>query len=151
MINDNGILKIKKWTKAYSFDEILKAMDAAAEQYLVFEDGEATSESWEKAFNKIPSIIKVSQDSKTNPDLKDFFYIRGILRNRLHYYDPHLTLEWLKAARSWGASIDELKSIAAKTRNWTTFSDDIDELIAFYKKQGEPFDNSPEDIDDMPF
>lgn len=147
-INENGMLKIKKWAKAYPFDEILKAMDSSAEQYLVFDDDTVTGESWEIAFNKILAILKVNQDSKTNPDLKDFFYIRGILRNRLHYYDPKLTLEWLEAARSWGASIDELKKIASKTKNWTTFSDDIDELIERYKKEQEQ-NNYP--VDDLPF
>jgi len=148
-INENGMLKIKKWAKAYSFDEILKAMDSAAEQYLVFEDGSVTDESWGIAFNKTLAIIKVNRDVIDKPDLKDFFYIRAILKNRLSYYDPQVTMEWLEAARSWGATIDELKKIASKTKNWTSFSSDIDELIERYKKKDEEY-NATED-DDLPF
>jgi hypothetical protein len=142
-INENGMLKIKKLAKQYAYDEILRAMDTASEQYLVFQDDVVTGESWEIAFNKIPAIIKVNRDTKENPDLKDFFYIRGIIRNRLNYYDPRLTLEWLEAARSWGASIDELKRIASTTRNWTSFSSDIDEIIEKYKNADKE--------DDLPF
>jgi hypothetical protein len=91
-INENGMLKIKKWAKAFPFDEILKAMDTAAEQYLVFDDDVVTDESWRTAFNKVPAIVKVNQDAKLKPDLKNFFYIRAIIRNRLSYYDQQLTL-----------------------------------------------------------
>jgi len=133
-INENGMLKIRKWAKEYSFDEILKAMDASAEQYLVFKDGVVTDESWGIAFSKILAILKVNKDTIEKPYLKDFFYIRAIIRNRLNYYDPRLTLEWLEAARSWGATIEELKRIASSTKNWTTFSTDIDDLIDKYKK-----------------
>lgn len=147
-INENGMLKVRKWAKTYPFDEILRAMDSAAEQYLVFENDVVTGESWEIAFNKIQSIIKVSRDIKENPDLKDFFYIRAIIRNRLNYYDPRQTLDWLKAARSWGATMDELKAIASKTKNWTTFSNDIDDIIERYKNAV----NEPDEpVDDLPF
>jgi len=145
-LNENGMLKIKKWAKAYSFDEILKAMDSAAEQYLVYDENGITSESHEKAFGKIISIIKVNRDSKEDPDLKDFFYIRAIIRNRLQNYDPDLTMDWLRAARSWGASITELKKIASRTRDWNSFHDNIVEIIEKYKRQPES-----EEIDDLPF
>ena len=147
LINENGMVRIKKWAKTYPFDEILKAMDIAAEQYLVFDDAVVTGDSWEVAFNKIPGILKVNKDTKENPDLKDFLYIRGIIRNRFNYYDAKLTLEWLEAARSWGATIDELKKIACKTENWTTFSKDIDDLIERYKIE----DAESATVDDLPF
>lgn len=145
-INENGMLTLKKMTKEFSFDEILKAMDSSAEQYLVFKDGIVTDESWGIAFNKITSILKVNRDSKDKPDLKDFFYIRAIIRNRLNYYDPRLTLEWLEAARSWGATIEELKRIASTTKNWNTFSTDIDDLIEKYKRN-----EIENDTDETPF
>ena len=78
-------------------------MDVAAEQYLGFQDdGSVTSESWEKAFGKIPGICRVERASKDDPDLKDIYYIRGIVRNRLdgRYFDNAKALEWLRAARS---------------------------------------------------
>ncbi len=110
IVNDNSQQNIKKWLRKFSLDEIMSAMDIAAESYLKFNDnGSVTSESWEEAFAKIPGICRVEQDSKENPDLKDIYYIRGIARNRCGYFDNHKALDWLKAARSWDIEIDELK------------------------------------------
>jgi uncharacterized protein (UPF0305 family) len=134
-INENGVSKIKKLIKKFDFDEILRAMDVAATQYLEWDGEVVSSESWELAFSKIGAIISVERKSEENPDLKDFYYIRGILKNRLNYYNPKLTIEWLEAARSWGAKIEELKEIAGTTKNWTTFSTDIDNIIDRYKKE----------------
>lgn len=141
-INNNGIRSIKNLIKKFDFNEILKAMDTAASQYLEWDGEYVTSESWELAFSKIGAIISIERRSEENPDLKDFFYIRGILKNRLNYYDPNLTIDWLKAARSWGATIDELKEIACTTKNWTTFSSDIDNIIEKYKIETEVNDES---------
>jgi hypothetical protein len=139
IINNNGIGKIAKLLKKFDFDEILKAMDAAATQYLEWNGDVVTLESWELAFSKIGAIISIERLSKENPDLKDFYYIRGIIRNRLNYYNPQLTMDWLEAARSWGATIEELKKIACTTKNWTTFSDDIDEIIKTYKSRQQDY------------
>lgn len=134
-INENGVGTLKKWLKKFDCDEILKAMDNAATQYLEWDGDVVTSESWEIAYSKIGAIISVERQTKENPDLKEFYYIRGILKNRLHYYNPKLTLEWLEAAKSWGATIPELKQIACTTKNWTSFSNDIDDIITRYKQQ----------------
>lgn len=131
--NKTGLSNLKKLIKKFSFEELLKAMDIAANQYLEWDDKVVTSESWEIAFSKIGAIITIERQSEENPDLKDFYYIRGILRNRISYHDPQKTLLWLEAARSWGATIDELKVIACTTKNWTTFSRDIDSIIERYK------------------
>jgi len=147
-LSENGEQSLKKLAKAYPVHEVLKAMDIAAEQYLSYEEGKITKESCETAYKKIPAIAKVSRDSIDNPDLKDFLYIRAIIRNRLHYYDPQKTLDWLKSARSWGVTIDELKRIASTTRNWTSFSDDIDEIIERYKDADK---ERSEPVDDLPF
>ncbi|WP_417913879.1 HNH endonuclease [Candidatus Electronema sp. JM] len=135
IVNDNGQQNIKKWLRKFSLDEIMSAMDIAAESYLKFNDnGSVTSESWEEAFAKIPGICRVEQDSKENPDLKDIYYIRGIARNRCGYFDNHKALDWLKAARSWDIEIDELKQIACDCRNWSDFLGKISEAIEYQKK-----------------
>lgn len=133
-VNAKGRSKLAKWLKSYKLEEILSAMDCAAAQYLEFgDDGEmVTNESWAVAWGKIPAIIVIARREKENPEIKEIYYIRGILRNRLSYFDPYKALEWLEIAREWGATLQELKSIALQTRNWTTFSEDIDVLIEKY-------------------
>jgi hypothetical protein len=129
-INDNGKKNIKKWLRTFSLEEITKAMDVAAEQYLEFESSDlVTSDSWGIAFDKISGICRVTRQSKDDPDIRELYYIRGILRKRLSYFDDPQGLQFLKNARSWGVSLEELRSIAYGTRSWTSFRCDIEDAI----------------------
>lgn len=136
-INKNGISKIRKWLNKFEFNEILKAMDISATHYLEWDGEIVTDESWEEAFYKVGAILVVNSQSKVDASLKDLYYIRGILRKRLYYHHPHHTIKWLEAAMSWGATVDELKEIALTTKNWTAFSQDIDDIIKRCKKNEE--------------
>jgi DNA-binding transcriptional MerR regulator len=133
VVNDTGKRKLSKWIRKFSLKEIIHAMDIAAEQYLIFdaeEEESVTSESWEKAFSKIPGICRVERESKDNPEIKDLFYIRGIARNRCQYYfDDAEALKLLKIARSWDVPLSELRDIAACSTSWTRFKNQIHEAI----------------------
>ena len=81
--SEMGRRNLQKWIRHYSIDEVIQAMDIAAERYLQFEQKDrVTAESWELAFSKIPAICRVNRESAENPDLKELFYIRAIVRNR---------------------------------------------------------------------
>ncbi len=132
--NDTGRNKIRKWLTKYSMEEIINAMEISASQYLKFQkDGCVTEESWDIAFNKIAPILSVERDAKDDPDLKDLLYIRGIVRNKCGYFDNTRALEWLRAARSWGVPMAELKQLAYGVRSWSHFDDLITETITAYK------------------
>lgn len=133
--NDRGKQNIKKWLRRYTLQEIMNGMDVAAEQYLDFhKDGTVTKDSWELAFDKIPAICRVEKESQEDPDLKELFYIRGIVRNKCkNYFDNPKCLEWLRAARSWGIPMSELRQIALQTRYWSHFEETIVEIIDEYK------------------
>jgi hypothetical protein len=131
LVTDNGKTNIKKWTRSFSIPEITNAMDIAAEQYLEYEtDDQVTGESWERAFKKISGICRIARESKGDPDIRELYYIRGILRNRLSYFENGQGLQYLKNARSWGVSLDTLRSIAYETKSWTSFKCDVGEAIA---------------------
>jgi hypothetical protein len=130
IINEQGRINLKKWLRQFSVEEILRAMDTSAEQYLVFDEkAVVTGESWEQAFAKIPGICRVERAAVSDPDLKELYYIRGILRNRLNYFDAPKAMEWLKSARSWEISLDELREMARRVKNWTQFRSAIAEMI----------------------
>lgn len=134
-ISDQGKVNLNKWINKFSVDEILSAMDTAAAQYIHLDhNGKCTSDSWSIAFSKIPGICRVNQESKKDPDIREMYYIRGMLRNKLSYFDEGRALQWLKAARSWDVAVDELRDIALRVRNWTQFGDAIDEVIARQKR-----------------
>jgi len=133
--NEMGRRNLKKWLRKYSLHEITQAMDVAAEQYLEFNrNGDATAESWEKGFDKIPAICQVERDSKEDPDIKELLYIMGIVRNKCaNYFDKSDCLGWLKAARSWEVPMSELRQIALRTRYWSHFVGMIEQIIEDYK------------------
>lgn len=129
--NDNGRKIIKRWLRHYNLDEILRAMDISAEQYLETDgNGQATGASWELAFSKIPGICRVDRESVENPDLKELFYIRAIVRNKCERdYDASDCMEWLKAARSWDVPMQELRSIALQTRYYSHFTESVSDAM----------------------
>ena len=85
-------------------------------------------DSVEIAFKKIGGICIVKQRDAKNPNLKDIYYIMGILRNRLSYFCDYKAMSLLQGAIDNGISIDTLKSFACNVNNWTDFQSDIFEL-----------------------
>jgi len=144
-VNENGKQRLRNWLREYSIESIIFAMEVAACKYLRFdEEGKCESDSWDEAFSKIPAICNVKKQSEEYPEIKDLYIIRGILNNRLkdHYFDKNRAIEWLRAAHSWGVEIIELKEIAFRARNWSNFSDLIDEAIDRMKRMEEVTDES---------
>jgi len=145
LVNDNGRRSLSKWLRQFSLEEIIHAMDIAEEQYLKFkEDHTVTSDSWKKAFSKLPGICRVERESKEIPGIKDLYYIRGIARNTCRYYfDNAKALELLKIAMSWDVPMSELRDIASRSTSWTQFQNSIYEAIDYQKQEGD----LSEDID----
>lgn len=137
--NETGKQNIKKWLQKFTVEEITIAMDTAATSYLKFtEKGTVTSESWELAFNKILGICRVNKASEKNPDIKQLYYIRGILRNRIPgYFDDAKALQWLKNARTWDITLEELTEMACSVKNWSGFSSEIGALIQRQREESE--------------
>jgi len=144
VVNDTGKQNIRKWIRKFSIEEIIHAMDIAAEQYLKFEKEDYVNcESWEKAFSKIPGICCVERESQENPEIKDLYYIRGIARNTCKYYfDNEEALELLKVARSWDVPMLELRYIAARSTSWTKFKNGINDAIDYQQQEEDSTEKS---------
>lgn len=129
-LNENGISNLKKIIKKYPFELVLDAIEASTQQYLE-PDGENgfTHDSVEKAFDYISRICSCKQRSEEKPYMKDLFYIRGILRNRLRYCDDKKALKLLEEAYLNGASIENLKEFAKEVRNWSQFREGIEAFL----------------------
>jgi hypothetical protein len=135
--SQNGRNDLRQWIRKFSVQDVYAAMDVAAEQYLRFtKRGTVTLKSWGIAFGKIPGICRVERESAKDPDLKSLYYIRGILRNRLEgrYCDENEALAWLRAARSWSVSIENLRRVAQSSSSWTQFRNGISDEIEEQKK-----------------
>lgn len=130
--NENGERVLRRLIKKYDFNSIIDSMEAAANQYLKYdaEKNEYTQESVEKAFDYIERICANKERLKEKPYLKDLYYIRGILRNRLAYCNEWQALTMLEDAYLAGASIESLKDFALTVKNWTNFKHGINEFLA---------------------
>lgn len=136
-LSEHGRSKLSKLLQKFSIEEVCAAIDVAARSYLKYDANEAvTKESVNDAFNRIGGICRVNKASIKDPDIKDLFYIRGILRNRIPgYFDQVRALDMLKAARSWGVEIDDLRDIAVSVKNWSQLREQIVNAIEKRKRE----------------
>lgn len=120
-LNEHGIKKLKQWLKRYDLNLVLDCMETSLIQYGVVEGKGYTSDSLEKAFSYTPKIASTKQKLEDKPYLKELFYMRGILKNRLNYFDPHKALALLEKAHENGAELDWLKEMCIKAPHWSYF------------------------------
>lgn len=122
-LNSVGKTMLAKLASKYTTEEICTAMDAAARTYLkIGPDGRPDMESVVLATDRIGGICRTNKKAETDPDIKELYYIRGILRKRIPgYFNEPMALDLLRAARSWDVSTDELREIAVRARNWSGF------------------------------
>lgn len=131
-LNEIGIGDLKKQLRRYGCNKVMDAISKSCNQYLRNSKGEITEDTVNKTISMVPRIITVTD----SPD-RDLYYIRGIARNRCNYFSDWQAFELLKTARSYGASIDDLRDIAAQTRNWSSWSGEMREFTQFLKDQQE--------------
>ncbi|GAB3801495.1 HNH endonuclease [Virgibacillus kimchii] len=129
-VNENGEQEVRKWIKKYSLQLLLDCLDASVSQYVKYDDGKAKHESVEKAFNMIPRIAANKMRGNKEPYMKDLYYIRGILRNRLYYLDERKAIRYLKLAHvEADISIESLKDYAKTVKHWTAFRTGLENLF----------------------
>lgn len=120
---DENIKDAKKLVKKYGVEKVLDAVDASFDSYGVFgDDGQMDLAVASKCWNMVGGILRVTHD---NPDMKELYYIRGILRNRLNYVNERDCLAVLKQASGSGMPLDELKRISRQCRSWSAFKDQV--------------------------
>ncbi|MEG6521113.1 HNH endonuclease [Desulfotomaculum sp. 1211_IL3151] len=131
-ITEFGAKSLAKIIKKYPINVVLDAVEVSASQYLRQDPkGGYTTESRNKAFDYISRICAIKLREQQNPDLGELYYIRGILRNRLHYVDDRKSIQWLKEAYQLGKTIEELKDIALSVNNWTEFREIMEQIVRY--------------------
>ena len=131
ILNDLGIKSLKKTIKRFPLESVLNAIESTCGQYLELdENGKSTKESVGKAFDYISKICSCNKRQEDKPYLKDLYYVRGILKNRLSYVNLPQAMSFLEEAYNLGADIESLKILAKETKNWTTFRTSIENFIS---------------------
>jgi hypothetical protein len=129
-VTDTGKAELRKMIRRHGLAEVLEAMRAAQNYFRMDDEGNLTNESTVHAFRKIGGICRIRAAEGEKPYLKDLFYIRGILRNRLGYVNDRQARELLDEALSSGVDAEELKNIARSERNWTNWRTAMEVLLA---------------------
>lgn len=130
-ITEHGTKEIEKIVKKYPINIVLDSVEASTSQYLIKNKNDKgfTSESRNKAFDYVVKICACKVRAEKNPDIAELYYICGILRKRLNYFDKRLAFNLLSQAYNLGKSIDELKYIAIRVYNWSEFVEEMEDIV----------------------
>ena len=123
-VNEHEATKLKAWMLKYGFSEIMESMKICASSYLDIEDGKATDESWNVAFDKIPRVCTARKSGNG-----DLYYIRGVLVRRFGENKKWYAWTYLQKAKRAGASIESLKASALSADKWYDWCDMVDAFV----------------------
>lgn len=133
-LNDHGRRKIESLVSKFSLQEVLQAMDTAADQYFKFSSDQVTKESFENAFSKLEGICRGKRLERDNPDLAALLLCRNIAKKRLFlYYQPspekvqQITNE-IQTAMSAGVPIEAIKQVCCRAQYWNRFFEEMEAL-----------------------
>lgn len=129
-LNETGVANAKKWIKRYGLSDVLAALDDVLSQYVKREDGIPTRESCEFAWKRIPAVIRGTKIIAEKPYMKEIFYIRGILRNRLEYVNDRDALTLMERAHLAGAPLSGMSDLAKSVSSWTRFRDELLDFLS---------------------
>jgi hypothetical protein len=136
-LNENGKKGMRKLLKKHGLNSVLDAIETSASQYLKFKDDKPIQSSVEEAWKKVERILSFNQAAEKKPYLKDLYYLRGILKNRLHYVNPHIAISLYEKAYLLGASKDSLTSFSKSVKNWTDFQFEMERFINDHEGKGD--------------
>ena len=124
-LTKNGRLEFEKHIADYSLEEVLEAVKISARTYLKYDDnGELIKDSVDNFLYRIKGICRNRQEGDT---LKEVFYIRGILRNRLSYYDENRVTHALIRAQEKDCDMKFIEREAKVMKTWTELRNFLEE------------------------
>lgn len=123
-LNEMGRQELRKLAGRFDVSEIMEAMQIAADRYVELQDGKPTWASAEIAWKKVAGVCRMRDLEKSKPYIRDLFYVRGILKNRM-WLPTYGVIEVIESAHVAGSSIAEIKALACNARNWSDFQEDL--------------------------
>lgn len=109
--NQRGMTDVRRWVKKFPLELLLSAIDEAFAKHLVWADSEPTSVSWNKAFNWVERFARSKVRYGDGPEVDQFLYIQGIIRNRLgdRYFSA---MSEIKELYDLGYKIEDIQKAA---------------------------------------
>ena len=137
-LNETGQLRLSNHLKKFSAYELMDAIDIASEKYLKYDsNGDLIKQSIEALMGKIGGIMALG---RTGPVKQKASYIKGIARNRFHYWDNRrgsiIIQNLIKAIQDDGHSEEVLLEyfesqiipLTKMAKHWTEWKDEIELL-----------------------
>jgi len=119
-----------KTIKKYGFSEVYDCTKISCDQYYrENSDENIQRQSANKSYNYITRICYVRQQQLCDPIKSDIYYIRGILKNRFHYFNDKKYMYVMQHAIDFGVDTDTLKDHAITSKHWTEFINNVNESI----------------------
>lgn len=125
-LNDVGLESLRKYVRRFGPGEVLEAIRVSSKYLQYDKAGKITEQSVETAFDKVGGICRIREAQRENPDIKELYYLRGIVRHRCGssmsgYFDPDCAMQLLRDAYEAGAPVALLKEECLHVSNWTNF------------------------------
>lgn len=139
-LTEAGKNKVKNLIRKYPLDEVIEAINISARTYLKYHEGKITKESATHALKKIEGICRTKKAEKTNPYLQNMYYIRGILKNQLHYFNEGAMFAILNRAKNIEADeylpnmttediFDWITETSKEANNWTEWKTKVEDYL----------------------
>lgn len=129
-LNDVGKRMVKGWLKKHTIAELLDGLEGSLSTY--YKDGHSDPEKNNrlagKALNQTIAVVRAKARHAQKPYMKDLYYTRAIIRNRMHC-NEWVAIDLLEQAYVLGAHIDELKDWAKRANNWTNWRNEMEDWI----------------------
>lgn len=137
-LTPTGLDKLRRCIKDYGASLAMEAMAETLQSYGRRDtDHRLTKESIDVAFDMLIKVAKITKASAGKPYLKQLFYIRGILRNRLSYLNERALMSLMEEAAQAGVDLDSLEALAKRVSSWTAFRNAIEDFLAQGRPDGE--------------
>lgn len=136
-LNENGISSMRRILKKYGLNDVLDAIETSIYQYTKYKDNKLIKESVELAWENVEKILAFNKRTEKKPYLKELYYMRGILKNRLAYIHPFYAINLLERAYLAGASLESMHDFVRSVRNWTNFTYELETFIEKHEKRGD--------------
>jgi hypothetical protein len=118
---------LQKIIKTFSASEVIDAIEASIASYVQYNAaGQVTPESVQKIWNMIPGVCRVNRAAKDDPDLRQLYFIRGIMKKRWSYVNQWQAMQIMREARAGGMSIEQLRGLVIECHNWTEWTHAIE-------------------------
>lgn len=111
---------VRKLIAQFGLAKVLDALDAAVRQYVKYdEDGKPSKDGVDRALAKLGGFLAIQGEGE---DVRQLYYVRGIMRRRFAYCPDWKAIKILRAAHAAGADVNDLKDLAKDCTCWTQFT-----------------------------